>query len=295
MALYGNTLTVPYVAWDTDANAPALNDAANHTMRLIRDGVAAAPTNDPVDVENGACALTLTAVEMQAGTVMVEGTSITPNVIILPLTIITERGPGTNTVTVTVTDGTTVYEGVRVTVNNQTETGLPEMLLTDENGQAVFYRANGDWRAIAADNGSQGGGATNFTVDGPESVTITVTAAAPPTPAPAGYCNVYCYAETQKGAAGTQGTFSVDHLWSPSERDAGAMTIAVIKGSDRKALGAVDPDDDEAMPAGTAKLTVWQGAVVTFRLETVGNADIRRKITVPDTSKAYLWDIAETA
>jgi len=88
MALYGQAFIAHYVAWDVDNNAPALADAANHTIRLVRDGAAAAATNAPVDVENGVCSLLLTAAEMTAECVTIQGVSATPDVVILPLTVV---------------------------------------------------------------------------------------------------------------------------------------------------------------------------------------------------------------
>lgn len=182
MALYGNSLVVPYDAWDTDTNAPAAGDAANHTIRLVRDGVAVAATNTPSDVEDGVCAIALTAAEMRCGSCKVKGTSTTANVIILPLTILTERGPSANTVTVTVSDGATVFPNVLASVSNQAETSPAWQERTDENGHAVFYLPTGDWRALVGADGLQGGGAQNFTVAGATPVAITVTAVTLPAP-----------------------------------------------------------------------------------------------------------------
>ena len=49
MATRGVAMTIAYVAWDTEANAGKTGDVANHTLRWIKDGTAAAPTNAPTE------------------------------------------------------------------------------------------------------------------------------------------------------------------------------------------------------------------------------------------------------
>lgn len=93
MASYGIELTITYTAWDTAANAAKTGDVANHTMRVIRDGVATAATNAPAESENGEYTLVLTAAEMQAKTITVAGSSSTANVTIVPVKLATSRLP----------------------------------------------------------------------------------------------------------------------------------------------------------------------------------------------------------
>jgi len=93
MALKGAALTVTLTVWDTDNNTPRTGDAANLTLRVIQDGGAPADaTNSAAEKENGEYALALTADEMDAGSVTVEGSSSTDNTVVFPLHIITEQG-----------------------------------------------------------------------------------------------------------------------------------------------------------------------------------------------------------
>ena len=65
MASRGQSRSVTCVAWDTAAGAGKTGDAANHTLRWIKDGTAAAPTGSPVEVDSanapGVYKLALTA------------------------------------------------------------------------------------------------------------------------------------------------------------------------------------------------------------------------------------------
>jgi hypothetical protein len=42
MPSYGQTVTIQYVAWDTVNNVCKTGDAANHTLRWVKDGTAGA-------------------------------------------------------------------------------------------------------------------------------------------------------------------------------------------------------------------------------------------------------------
>jgi hypothetical protein len=96
MPLKGVALTVQYVAWDTGANAGKTGDAANHTLRLIKDGAAASPANSPSEVDAANCPgvykLALTAAEMNYGVITLAGKSSTSGVVIVPVTLTTEGG-----------------------------------------------------------------------------------------------------------------------------------------------------------------------------------------------------------
>lgn len=96
MAVRGVALTLTYTAWDSSANAPKTGDVANHTIRLIRDGTEATPTNAPAEVDatnaKGEYRLTLTAGEMAVDFITVCGVSSTANVNIIPVKITTEHG-----------------------------------------------------------------------------------------------------------------------------------------------------------------------------------------------------------
>lgn len=51
MATRGVPMVATYRAWDTGANAPKTGDAANHTLRWIKDGSAGTPSNSPAEVD----------------------------------------------------------------------------------------------------------------------------------------------------------------------------------------------------------------------------------------------------
>lgn len=83
--------TIVYMAYNTSTGAYVIGDVSNHTIKLVKDGTEASPTNNPSEVDStnapGAYKLTLTAGETQYGAVWCGGKSSTPNVIIIPTTI----------------------------------------------------------------------------------------------------------------------------------------------------------------------------------------------------------------
>lgn len=87
MGAKGVAETPTFTCWNTAANTPALGEVANLTMRVIKDGVAAAAANAPVEVENGEYKILLTAAEKDADFVVVEGSCITANVVVIPVKI----------------------------------------------------------------------------------------------------------------------------------------------------------------------------------------------------------------
>lgn len=97
MASKGQTLTVTYVAWDTVNNAGKTGDVANHTLRWIKDGVSAAPSNSPaqIDATNapGVYSLALTAAECGCNLGTLSGKSSTAGIVIIPITITFEQLP----------------------------------------------------------------------------------------------------------------------------------------------------------------------------------------------------------
>jgi hypothetical protein len=96
MALKNQAITVAYTAWNCSTNAPQTGDAGNHTLKLVQDGTEAAPTNAPSEVDPVNCPgvyrLALTAGDMNFNAVTICGRSSTANVIVIPMTIVTERG-----------------------------------------------------------------------------------------------------------------------------------------------------------------------------------------------------------
>ncbi len=73
-------VTVTYLAWDTASNAPKTGDVANHTIRYIKDGVAAGPAASPAEVENGEYKIVIAAGENTGKMMAVEGSSSTAQV-----------------------------------------------------------------------------------------------------------------------------------------------------------------------------------------------------------------------
>ena len=146
-----------------------------------------------------------------------------------------ETGNGANTITVTVkTAGGIVYEGVKVSLTNQAETTTALVIYTNASGQAVFYVDAGAWRAVAPANGAQSGGATNFTVDGAEAVTVTVTAANIPAPVSTNNYLLYDYerkveADAVFGAAAM--TVKVERVSVDAQTDATANAMRAIMGT----------------------------------------------------------------
>lgn len=96
MAIKGVSIIVSFIAWDTENNTGKTGDSGNFTLRLIKDGTSAAPTNSAseVDATNapGIYKITVTAGEMDYSTVTLAGKSSTSGVVIIPVQIITEQG-----------------------------------------------------------------------------------------------------------------------------------------------------------------------------------------------------------
>lgn len=97
MSSQGVSTTAVYMAYNTSTGGYQTGDVGNHTLRLIKDGTEAAPTNAPSEVDStnapGAYKLTMTAAETQFGTVWIGGKSSTANVILIPITLTFEILP----------------------------------------------------------------------------------------------------------------------------------------------------------------------------------------------------------
>ena len=91
MAVKNQAITVTFSVVDASTGLGKTGDAANLTIKLIQDGVAAAPTNSAVEVDatnaRGAYKIALTAAEMNYDTVRVAGKSSTANVVVIPVDI----------------------------------------------------------------------------------------------------------------------------------------------------------------------------------------------------------------
>lgn len=97
MAAKGQSITITYYAWNTSANVYQTGDVANHTLRLLKDGTEAAPTNgaSEIDATNtpGLYALALTSAEATFNTVDVAGKSSTSNVVLIGKTYLFDNVP----------------------------------------------------------------------------------------------------------------------------------------------------------------------------------------------------------
>lgn len=97
MATYGQALTLTYTAWDTVNNTPKTGDVANHTLRWVKDGTAAATdgTAAEIDATNapGEYKITISATEAQAVTGKLAGKSSTANIVIVPVAVTFDRLP----------------------------------------------------------------------------------------------------------------------------------------------------------------------------------------------------------
>lgn len=97
MASRGQSIVVTYVAWDTVNNVGKTGDVANHTLRWIKDGTAAAPTNaaSEIDATNvpGVYKITLTTAECTCDSGTLAGKSSTSNISIMPKDVTFEQLP----------------------------------------------------------------------------------------------------------------------------------------------------------------------------------------------------------
>jgi hypothetical protein len=97
MAIYGSGFTVHYVAWDNANSVGKTGDSANHTLRWIKSGTSAAPSNAASEVDStnapGVYKVTLTAAECQTLFGTLCGKSSTADVSIVPVHVAFEYIP----------------------------------------------------------------------------------------------------------------------------------------------------------------------------------------------------------
>jgi hypothetical protein len=91
MATRGVQMTVQFVAWDTANNVGKTGDSGNFTLRWVKDGTSAAPTNasSEVDATNapGVYKITITSTEAGCDVGTICGKSSTSGVVIIPTTV----------------------------------------------------------------------------------------------------------------------------------------------------------------------------------------------------------------
>lgn len=134
-------VTITYLAWNTNSNEPETGDVANHTIRYIKDGVAASPAASPAEVELGEYSILLSATENVGKMMAVVGSSVTSNIEIIKSSWQNIRTVGIVTVVSTVSvDGTAL-----VIVRGD------DYLNTDS--RAVEFSSTG-WPDLTADGGA---------------------------------------------------------------------------------------------------------------------------------------------
>lgn len=97
MPSQGSTPTLTYYAWNTSTGAYVTGDVANHTLKLVKDGTEASPTNAAAEIDAtsmpGAYKVLLTSAETAFNAVTIGGKSSTSNVILIGITMGFEQLP----------------------------------------------------------------------------------------------------------------------------------------------------------------------------------------------------------
>ena len=190
-------------------------------------------------------------------------------------------GTGANTVTLTVSDGTNVVSGVRLTVHNSTQTDAGLVKYTDANGQAVFGLDNGTYKVVLRTT-AQYHETNPFTleVNGITEQTFTVTPVSIPAPADPAYCTVYCWAQELDGSI-PAATFALT-----AKHSATASGKSVLLGADTATVNVT---------TGYAALTILRGAVVTLELSSATDRRRRERVVVPAADSVNWEDMGAHA
>jgi hypothetical protein len=206
---------------------------------------------------------------------------VTTDVLTFAVMSASTAGTGTHTYTITVkTAAGVVFEGVKVTVNNPTETGTEHVVYTNALGVATFYLDADDWRAIAAANGYQAGAAVNFTVAAAGNTNLIVVQNTVAAPAAAGYCAVRCVNE-RRTDTDPSGTFVFVKGTSPATREASGVTVRLVDGEESKTL-----------VAGVATINILQGVVCDLQVRTTGQKPVDYKqVLIPALSNVDVEDL----
>lgn len=287
MAIRGQALTVTFLVWDTATNTPVADDAANLTVRVITDGVAAAATNSPAAVENGEHSLVVTDDEMDGAFVTVEGSSTTANVIVVPLHITTETltvGMGDYIVALTLNDDAAVPVpsiGCKVYGDGG---ALAVMGITDANGLVSFLLDDGDYDVYY-------GPASGYSFSNPYSLTVagatteifTCTALTIPAAVAGALCT--CWIDIYHAVGALAGTLV--------GADEGSVEVASISPhwSTDEAVPVLARGDDEPIfmtnAVGRASFDAVRSAELRLKISRPGSTD-RLTITVPDQASYYI-------
>src|SRR5271166_3419315 len=88
MPVSGVACTLAYVAWNNSTNGPQTGDAANHAVRVLKDGTEITPAATPAEVDAthfpGVYTIAIAAGEAPTYLGIVGGTSSTASVSLLP-------------------------------------------------------------------------------------------------------------------------------------------------------------------------------------------------------------------
>lgn len=190
-------------------------------------------------------------------------------------------GTGANTVTLTVSDGTNVVSGVRLTVHNSTQTDAGLVKYTDANGQAVFGLDNGTYKVVLRTTAQyQETNPFTLEVNGTTTQTLTVTPVSIPAPADPAYCTVYCWAQELDGSI-PAATFALT-----AKHSATASGKSVLLGADTATVNVT---------TGYAALTILRGAVVTLELSSATDRRRRERVVVPAADSVNWEDMGAHA
>ncbi len=157
MALKSQPLTVQYVAWNTTTNQPAVGDSANHAITCVGDGASFRPggstPTSPAEISSaaipGVYKIALAGSEMAYNLVTVGGKSSTSGVVLIPVTLATERGvlpvvaPATagGLPTVDGSNGVKLSVGVGAGQVNASSGKVPATLAAGDSADAATIRS----------------------------------------------------------------------------------------------------------------------------------------------------------
>lgn len=156
----GVAFSATYEVVDRSTGAYVTGDVGNHSILFALDGIETSPTNAPAELSHGEYAIALTALEMQAASVTVYGSSSTANALIIPTRISTdvievpESAP---------TNSPTILPGGTFAFPFFTRNGSGSLVDADSTPTLVVYR-NFASTAIACTLGHQGTGQYNGSI-----------------------------------------------------------------------------------------------------------------------------------
>ncbi len=190
-------------------------------------------------------------------------------------------GSGSRTVTLTVSDGTNVLAGVRVTVHNSAQTDAGLIQVTNSSGQVVYGLDDGSYKVVVRTS-PEYTAANPFTleVNGTTTQTLTVTPVTIPAPADPAYCTVYCWAQELDGSI-PAATFALT-----AKHSATASGKSVLLGADTATVNVT---------TGYAALTILRGAVVTLELSSATDRRRRERVVVPAADSVNWEDMGAHA